>query len=62
MDSTGSHYQGYALAAALGAIGGGLAVVLATEAIPRMMSQIMPLMMQRMMAQMGEDGYDPAEM
>jgi hypothetical protein len=58
MPSTGSHIKGYALAAAVGAIGGGLFVALATKAIPNMMSQ----MMQNMMARMGENGFSPAEM
>ena len=43
---------------ALGAIGGGLLVVWATNAVPRMMSK----MMQKMMARMREEGGDPAEM
>jgi hypothetical protein len=58
MDGTGSHAKGYIIAAVLGAIGGGLVVAFATEAIPRMMSQ----MMQNMMANIGEDGFNPAEM
>ena len=50
--------SGYVLAAAMGAIGGGLFVALATKAIPNMMSK----MMQNMMARMGENGFSPAEM
>ena len=50
------------LAAAIGAIGGGLVVALATRAIPRIMSQAMSGMMQHMMGQTGEGGCDPAEM
>jgi hypothetical protein len=63
MRNKGSHSRGYVLAAALGAIGGGLVVAIATNAIPRMMSQMMSGMMQNMMACMGgEDGFNPAEM
>lgn len=49
--------RGYALAAAIGTIGGGLLVALATKTIPNVMSQ----MMQNMMARMGESGFSPAE-
>ena len=58
MHHIGSHSRRYVLAAVLGAIGGGIVVALATKAVPRMMSG----MMRNMMAQMGEDGCDPAEM
>jgi hypothetical protein len=58
MDSTDSHTKGYVLAAVLGAIGGGLVVALATNAVPRMMS----LMMQNMRDHIGEAGFNPAEM
>ena len=50
------------LAAVLGALGGGLVVVIATRAIPKIMSQMMPGMMRNMMAHMGEGGCSPAEM
>ena len=50
------------LAAVLGALGGGLVVVIATRAIPKIMSQMMPGMMRNMMAHMGEQGCSPAEM
>ena len=49
--------RGYALAAALGAIGGGLVVAFATKAIPKMMSR----MMQNMMANMGDGEFSPAD-
>jgi len=62
MDKTGSHTRGYVLAALLGALGGGLVVVLATKAIPRIMSQMVAGMTRNMMAQMGEGGCNPAEM
>ena len=53
---------GYALAVVLGALGGGLLVLLVTRAIPRMMSGMMSGMMQNRMAQMKKDGFNPAEM
>ncbi len=52
----------YLIVAILAALGGGLAVVFATRALPEMMSELGPKMMQKMMGQMGEDGCDPAEM
>jgi CheY-specific phosphatase CheX len=54
--------RNYLLAAALGALGGGVVMAMATKAIPKMMSQMMAGMMQNMMRQMGEGGSDPAEM
>ena len=62
MGGTSSHAKGYLLAAALGVIGGGLGVAIATKAIPKMMSRMMAGMMQNMMAQMREGGCEPAEM
>ena len=50
------------LAAVLGALGGGLVVAIATQAIPKIMSQMMPAMMKNVMAHMGEEGCNPAEM
>lgn len=58
MDGLGSQARGYVVAAVLGAIGGGFAVAVATDAIPKLMSR----MMQNMMGQMREGGFDPAEM
>jgi hypothetical protein len=58
MDSADSRTKGYVLAALLGAIGGGLVVLLATRAIPKMMSG----QMSKMMAQMKESGCEPSEM
>ena len=58
MVSTNSYRKKYILATLLGAIGGGLAVAIATKAVPRMMAG----MMRTMMAQMGEGDCDPAEM
>lgn len=56
MPDTRSRTRGYVLAAVLGAIGGGVVVALATDAIPRMMSRFM----QTMMARMEEGGFDPS--
>lgn len=58
MHNTGSQARGYVLAAVMGAIGGGLIVALATNAIPKMISQTM----QNMMAHMRESGFSPAQM
>jgi hypothetical protein len=66
MENRGSRARGYLLVGFLGAVGGGIAVALATKAVPRMLSQIMSRMMsemtQRMMARMQEAGISPAEM
>ncbi len=62
MHEVDSQNRGYALAAVLGAIGGGLFVALATRAIPKMGTGIMTAMMQSMMAQMKASGCSPSEM
>lgn len=62
MHHTDSSVKGYVVAAALGAVGGGLVVALATRAIPKMMSQMMANTMQSMMTQIGDTGCNPAEM
>jgi esterase/lipase len=49
------------LAAALGALGGGFAVLLATRFIPKMMVQMRQGMMQNMMEKMKERGCTPSE-
>jgi hypothetical protein len=58
--------RGYILAAFAGALGGGIAVALATKAIPRLVSQIVNEMMSKMpplmMEHMKSEGFDPAEM
>ena len=61
MDKKNFHSTGYILAAALGALGGGLIVMVATQAIPKMMSRMMAGMMQNMLAHMQEKGCAPAE-
>ncbi len=53
--------KGYVLAATLGAIGSGVVVALATNAIPKLMRQ-METCMQTMMAHMEEKGIDTSEM
>ena len=58
MAGTGSDAKGYALAAAIGAIAGGLAVAVATRAVPKMGAQ----MMLNMMDHMRGAGFIPAEM
>jgi len=47
----------YAIAFALGAVGGGILLAWATRAIPRIMSG----MMQNMMANMRDEGCSPSE-
>jgi CheY-specific phosphatase CheX len=44
-----------------GAVIGGVAVALATRAIPKIMSRAMAGMMHNMMAQMAKGGCSPAE-
>jgi hypothetical protein len=58
MHNTRSQTGGYILAAAFGAVVGGVVVALATRAIPKVMSG----MMQTMMSRMEEAGCDPAEL
>ena len=53
--------KGYVLAAAVGAIAGGLLVALSTKAIPKMMSQMMSGMMQNMMGRMRKESCAPEE-
>lgn len=57
MNNTYTSRKGYALALVLGALAGGLLVVIATKAIPKMMSG----MMQNMMLEMKKDGFNPGE-
>ena len=52
-----SDSTGYVLAAILGAIGGGLVVLMLTKAIPKMMSQ----MMQNMMTRRRDGNIEPSE-
>lgn len=52
---------GYLLVAALGAFVGGAVVLVASRALPKMMSQMMSSMMSNMMEQMGGEGCNPAD-
>ncbi len=65
MQHSNSSKRGYILAAFAGALGGGIAVALATKAIPRIASQMMNEMMSKMprlmMEKMKSEGFDPAE-
>lgn len=58
MDNTRFFGRGYVLAGLFGAVLGGLAVALATRAIPKIMSG----MMRNAMEQMRESGCDMADM
>ena len=58
MSDNGGNLRKYLIAGAIGAVGGGLLVAMATRAIPKIMSG----MMQKMMAMMGGKGCSPAEM
>jgi len=58
MNDIGSKSRNYMLAVAVGALGGGLLVAWAANAMPKMMSR----MMQNMMTRMREEGCDPTEM
>lgn len=61
MERKSNQYQGYILAAGLGAIGGGFLIAVVTKAIPKMMSMMMAGMMEKMMAEMGEGECNPAD-
>jgi hypothetical protein len=62
MSDQNSTNQKIILAAGLGALVGGIAVLLATQAIPKMMAQMREGMMQNMMEKMKERGCTPSEM
>ncbi len=62
MEKSSSGIGGYLLAGVLGATVGSIAVVVASRAIPSMMSRMMSNMMGNMMTQMGGEGCDPEEM
>jgi hypothetical protein len=57
MKNTYNFKKGYALTLVLGAFAGGLLVVIATKAIPKIMSG----MMQNMMLKMRKGGFNPGE-
>ncbi len=66
MRNSSSSKQGYVLVAIVSALGGGIAVMLVTKAIPRLVSQIMAEMMSKMphlmLDHMKSEGFDPAQM
>ena len=62
MASGGSRGWGRIVAAFLGAAAGGVAVLLLSRTIPRMMSGVMSEMMRNMVNEMGGGDCDPAEM
>jgi hypothetical protein len=62
MDNIRSPAKGYAIAALLGAVGGGAVVVWGTRAIPNMASRLMSVMQRKMMDHMKEAGINPTEM
>ncbi len=62
MDNLSSANRNVILAAGMGAVFGGIAVLLATRAIPKMVTQMQQGMMQRMMGMMKEHGANPSEM
>jgi len=51
----------YALVGLLGAAVGGLIVVVATNAVPRILCGTMAAMMENMAGKMGEAGADPSD-
>ncbi len=62
MDEDLSQNQRLILAGALGALGGAILALLATRAIPKMMTEMRQGMMQNMMEKMKERGCTPSEM
>ncbi len=62
MKQTISQRGPYLISALLGAIGGGILVIVATRAIPTMMTNMMSGMMRKMMSNMGECGCNPQQM
>ncbi len=59
MKQTISQRGSYLIPALLGAIGGGVLVIIATKAIPTMMANMMSGMMRNMMCRMGSSGCNP---
>lgn len=62
MNNARSPAKDYAIAALLGAVGGGALVAWGTRAVPNMVSRLMSVMKQKMMDHMKEAGINPAEM
>ncbi len=62
MKKTFTRNRPYLLSALLGAIGGGVIVIIATRAIPTMISSILSGMMKNMMSHIEASGCNPKEM
>lgn len=62
MSTRGARTAGFLLSASLGAFLGGLLVLVASEALPKMASRMMREMMGGMMAQMGGGACNPTEL
>ena len=62
MDDTRSSAKGYAIAALLGVVGGGVLVAVATKAVPKMVDGAMSRIRHRMIEHMRRSGINPAEM
>ncbi len=62
MKQTISQRSPYLISTLLGAIGGGILVIIATKAIPTMMANMISGMMRKMISQMGGCGCNPQEM
>jgi len=61
VSQNGSRAAGYVISAGLGAVAAGLIVVVATRAIPKIMSGMMSEMMRNMMSGGQAGGCSPAE-
>jgi len=61
MDTPKTSKMGYFLAVSLGALFGGILVLLASHAVPKMMSRFMSQMMANMTKRMGSEGGQPSE-
>jgi hypothetical protein len=61
MDTTRFRSGGYILAVTVGFLAGATLALVATRAIPKMMSQMMAEMMANMQGQMGDQPCDPAD-
>jgi hypothetical protein len=62
MTDVNSNNQKMVLAAGMGALGGGIAVLLMTRAIPKVMEQMREGMKKNMMEKMKARGCTPSEM
>ncbi len=62
MDGTRSSARGYAIAALLGVVSGGVLVAVATRAVPKMVDGAMSRIRHKMLEHMRQSGINPAEM